>query len=56
MLLFSIKPLNRRVMSVFTAARGAYCCLSFTTDSSPSATHPEETHTAGKMLHNNTLL
>lgn len=40
---------------VLTVARGACCCLSFTTDSSLSATHPEEILTAGKML-NNTIL
>lgn len=33
-----------------TAARGAYCCLSFITDSSLCATHPEEIHIAGKTL------
>lgn len=35
-----------------TVAREACCYLSFTIDSSLSATLPEETHTAGKMLIN----
>lgn len=39
-----------------TAARGAYCCLSFITDSSLCATHPEEIHIAGKILNYPLLL
>ncbi len=43
------------ISCLFSAARGACCCLSFTTDSSLCATHPEEILTAGKML-NSTVL
>lgn len=35
---------------LFTVAKEAFCCLLFTTDSWPCATHPEEILTAGKVF------
>lgn len=42
-----------RMYFPFAVAKEACCCLLFTTDSWPCATHPEEILTAGKVLNYN---
>lgn len=56
--LFTIAMPNLSLILVYIlsiVAREACCCLSFTIDSLLSATHLEETHTAGKLFHNTVL-